>query len=253
MRDTEEVKKLNRKLSKNYAHSSLHFPAQTCKEPLSNRPLLAAAARARSVSFAALKNAASDDNEDAAAAPSKASPIRKRKRKVPLPAELLQENDDKDNDGAVASSAISPSLSSPPPSSTPQQTGGREVDLQERLQQDIARFRKKEVEAKVSDGQLTGFSAFADKAGGILNKVLVADFFVILAFFGWFVTGVFFKSVLSDASVIDKFTDIWMPVIQPALGLLMAGTLGVGALNNVAARTQEANERKGMDERRKNG
>lgn len=125
--------------------------------------------------------------------------------------------------------------------------------MQERLQQDIARFRKKEVEDKVSEKELTGFSAFADKAGGILNKVLVADFFVILAFFGWFVTGVFFKSVLSDASVIDKFTDIWMPVIQPALGLLMAGTLGVGALNNVAARTQEANERKGMDERRKNG
>lgn len=200
-----------------------------------------------------MKNAASDDNEDASAAPSKASTIKKRKRKVPLPAELLKEMNDKDNEDAPTPSALFPSSSPPPLSSTPQQTGGGELDLQERLQQDIARFRKKEVEDKVSEKELTGFSAFADKAGGILNKVLVADFFVILAFFGWFVTGVFFKSVLSDASVIDKFTDIWMPVIQPALGLLMAGTLGVGALNNVAARTQEANERKGMDERRKNG
>jgi len=208
-----------------------------------------------------LKNAASDDNEDASpSAASTASTIKKRKRKVPLPAELLQEQADKDNNSAAAPSSLSSSSSSPSSSSPPplspvpqQQTGGREVDLQERLQQDIARFRKKEVEAKVDEEELTGFSAFADKAGGVLNKVLVADFFVILAFFGWFVTGVFFKSVLSDASVIDKFTDIWMPVIQPALGLLMAGTLGVGALNSVAARTQEANERKGMEERKKNG
>lgn len=91
---------------------------------------------------------------------------------------------------------------------------------------------------------MTGFASFADKAGSILQKVLVADFFVVLAFLGWFVTGVVFKSALNDATVIDKFTDIWMPVIQPALGVLMAGTLGVGALNSVASRSQEMNEKK---------
>jgi hypothetical protein len=31
--------------------------------------------------------------------------------------------------------------------------------------------------------------------------------------------------------VLNRFRSLWDPVIQPALGILMAGTLGVGALN----------------------
>ncbi|TFJ84434.1 hypothetical protein NSK_004419 [Nannochloropsis salina CCMP1776] len=181
------------------------------------------------------KNSASDDNSGGPAN----STFKKRKRKVPLPAELLQDNVNSGSSKDPPNSSVNIQDAS---SSSPIFPG--EVDLQERLQQDIVRFRKKEREVQALEGDVTGFASFADKAGSILQKVLVADFFVVLGFLGWFVTGVVFKSALNDATVIDKFTDIWMPVIQPALGVLMAGTLGVGALNSVASRSQEMNEKK---------
>jgi hypothetical protein len=50
-------------------------------------------------------------------------------------------------------------------------------------------------------------------------QVLVADFFVVLGFLGWFVTGVVAKSVAGNGDVLDGFSALWMPVIQPALGM----------------------------------
>lgn len=47
----------------------------------------------------------------------------------------------------------------------------------------------------------------------------MADFFVVLGFLGWFVTGVVAKSVAGNGDVLDGFSALWMPVIQPALGM----------------------------------
>lgn len=156
-----------------------------------------------SFSFPTTLKAASDNEET----PASSSTVKKRKRKVPLPAELLEAQQE---DASVSSSSSSSSPPPPPPQGD---------DLQERLLQDIVKFRKTEIEKNPPQEEATGFAALAGKASSALEKVLIADAFVVLGFTAWFLTGVFFKSVLEDRSVLDGFTAIWMPVIQPALGM----------------------------------
>ncbi len=162
--------------------------------------------------------------------------IKKKKRKVPLPPELLEAQ----ADASTTDNAAAPP---PPPAATPAPPS-LEKQLEDRLQEDILKFRKKEVEKKAEEPEATGLSALTAKAGSALEKVLVADFFVVLGFLGWFLAGVFAKSALGDRSVLDSFNKVWDPLIQPALGVLMAGTLGVGAINSVASRSQEVEQKK---------
>lgn len=66
---------------------------------------------------------------------------------------------------------------------------------------------------------LSGADAPSVKTLCRVGQVLVADFFVVLGFLGWFVTGVVAKSVAGNGDVLDGFSALWMPVIQPALGM----------------------------------
>lgn len=139
---------------------------------------------------------------------------KKRRRKVPLPAELLEEQ--QQNQPAQAQEEKKPAAAAAPARS-------REEELAERLKQDIARFKAVEQaegkESEASEGEASGLAGLGQKAASAFEKVLVADFFVVLAFLGWFIAGVVFKSVFDDRSVLDGFNAIWTPVIQPALGM----------------------------------
>lgn len=96
----------------------------------------------------------------------------------------------------------------------------RSKELEEQLKRDIERFRRTErAAAEDDDEEGKGLGAVAEKAAGVMSKVLVADFFVVLAFLGWFVAGVVVKSVSGNGDVLDGFSALWMPVIQPALGM----------------------------------
>jgi hypothetical protein len=60
----------------------------------------------------------------------------------------------------------------------------------------------------------------------------VADFFVVVGFFGWFVVGAVSKSAFDNSVVIDSFTDVWTPVIQPALGMYVTVWCGLVVITN---------------------
>ncbi len=63
-----------------------------------------------------------------------------------------------------------------------------------------------------------------------LNRILIADFFVVVAFGLVLVVGVIEQSTNKTTVVADFFFKIWPVLVQPALGVLMAGSIATGAL-----------------------
>ncbi len=73
--------------------------------------------------------------------------------------------------------------------------------------------------------------------GGIMNTVkdavsivLLVDFFVILFFLGWFILAAVLKD--SNPFFLERFQDLFNPVVQPAIGILMAGSIASGLLGD---------------------
>jgi hypothetical protein len=62
-----------------------------------------------------------------------------------------------------------------------------------------------------------------------LDRVLVADVFLVLAGALWFGLGVVLHLRGIDR-VLETFQQLWLPLFQPALGLLMLAALISGAL-----------------------
>jgi hypothetical protein len=65
------------------------------------------------------------------------------------------------------------------------------------------------------------------------SYILAADFFVVFGFLLYFVAAVAARSLFQDGSLLDKFSELWTPIIQPALGLLMAGTIVGGTVSKL--------------------
>ncbi|MGD1859808.1 MAG: hypothetical protein ACFB0E_07540 [Leptolyngbyaceae cyanobacterium] len=66
-----------------------------------------------------------------------------------------------------------------------------------------------------------------------LNWLLVANLFFVLASFGWFATAVVGRSLNVNLGL-ETWYQLWTPVFQPALGILMAGALAIGGLRWVS-------------------
>ncbi|MEL6399138.1 MAG: hypothetical protein AAFR26_08650 [Cyanobacteria bacterium J06626_4] len=62
-----------------------------------------------------------------------------------------------------------------------------------------------------------------------LNWLLVANLFFVLASFGWFATAVVGRSMNVNLGL-ETWYSLWMPVFQPAIGILMAGAIAIGIL-----------------------
>ncbi|MEM0979773.1 MAG: hypothetical protein AAGH78_05810 [Cyanobacteria bacterium P01_H01_bin.58] len=62
-----------------------------------------------------------------------------------------------------------------------------------------------------------------------LNWLLVANLFFVLASFGWFATAVTGRSLNVNLGL-EVWYSLWIPVFQPAIGILMAGAIAVGVL-----------------------
>ncbi|MFM7268603.1 MAG: hypothetical protein ACKOZT_08475 [Cyanobium sp.] len=63
----------------------------------------------------------------------------------------------------------------------------------------------------------------------LIDRLLVADVFVVLAGALWFVVAVVLHSQGLEAPL-QGFQRLWEPLFTPAIGLLMAGALFSGAL-----------------------
>lgn len=99
-----------------------------------------------------------------------------------------------------------------------------EKDELDSLQEDIARFRERDARSRVS----TSSNAPEKATNGvqqIVDKILVANFFVICGFLVWLVAGVVQKSTTDSTAWLDTWLALWQPLIQPSLGLEMLGAI----------------------------
>ena len=72
-------------------------------------------------------------------------------------------------------------------------------------------------------------SSIGDTLSNVVSTIVTTDFFVVCALLLWFLVGVFCSYVLKDDTVQIAFNDIFQPIVQPALGILMIGS-AAGAL-----------------------
>ncbi|NER84237.1 MAG: hypothetical protein F6K42_32825 [Leptolyngbya sp. SIO1D8] len=66
-----------------------------------------------------------------------------------------------------------------------------------------------------------------------LNWLLVANLFFVLASFGWFAVAVVGRSLNVNLGL-DVWYSLWVPLFQPAIGVLMAGAIAIGVLGWVS-------------------
>ena len=68
------------------------------------------------------------------------------------------------------------------------------------------------------------------KATNLINLILTIDVFFVFASFFWFLIAVFGKYNNFPLGL-DLWQSLWMPVFQPAIGLLMAGAILSGIIS----------------------
>lgn len=68
-----------------------------------------------------------------------------------------------------------------------------------------------------------------------LNRFLVANIFFVLFSFFWFVIALVGRS-LNVPLGFDIWFSLWEPVFTPAIGILMAGAIMVGLINQITKR-----------------
>jgi hypothetical protein len=61
-----------------------------------------------------------------------------------------------------------------------------------------------------------------------LNWLLMINLFFVLACFGWLAIGLIGRSAQIDLGL-PLWYALWTPVMQPAIGILMLGSLVIGA------------------------
>lgn len=71
------------------------------------------------------------------------------------------------------------------------------------------------------------YLAMKDKIWNVINLLLTANVFFVLAIFGWFVVGLCGKA--SNVNLgLDLWRSLWEPLFMPAISILMAGAIGSG-------------------------
>ena len=89
--------------------------------------------------------------------------------------------------------------------------------LEELLKKDISNFSS--LTTKSDDKSENNLLATLKNAFAVF---LIVDFFVVLAFLAWFLAGVALQS--TNAVVLERFQDIFQPVVVPSLTVLMVGS-----------------------------
>eukprot|EP00968_Pinguiococcus_pyrenoidosus_P023202 scaffold3643_cov267-Pinguiococcus_pyrenoidosus.AAC.3 len=132
----------------------------------------------------------------------------------------------------------------------------RDCGVDVRFQRDIAALRRRETSVARTRAQDEPEGGLKDFARGAFAKILLADFVLVLGFLGWFIVGVLQKYVgksparaatcrnalayawlLNEGGgaspILDSFRASFETLVQPALGLLMGGTLLGGLLEKL--------------------
>lgn len=104
---------------------------------------------------------------------------------------------------------------------------------------DIERFRSLENKQPVGAGE-----SLAMGAKDLISKLIAVDFFVVIAFMLWFIAGVVSSYGFNNTFLLDEFNDKWTPVVQPALGVLMGGTIAGGVASKLGESGDEEDSTK---------
>ena len=133
----------------------------------------------------------------------------------------------KDIESLVYPNSVIPSVPSTNPTSVINDMDNDAVDDQDdgdslkKLLADAKRMRGDTESDAVSEGASIG-----DSIKNIISTVVTIDFFVICGFLLWFLVGVFSSTVLGNDVIQIAFNGIFQSLVQPALGILMIGSLG---------------------------
>ena len=76
-----------------------------------------------------------------------------------------------------------------------------------------------------------------DKLLNFINKLLVADVFLVLISFGWLAVAVIGRSAGIPLGL-DLWYKLWEPVFTPAIGILMGGAILSGIIGWISRKLQ---------------
>jgi hypothetical protein len=62
-----------------------------------------------------------------------------------------------------------------------------------------------------------------------LNKLLIADLFLVFGFFFWFMAAVIADGFGFNLGL-DLWRQLWQPIIQPVIGIMMLGAIASGVI-----------------------
>lgn len=116
----------------------------------------------------------------------------------------------------------------PSPGTSRTSTPGKSANELADLGADIERFRSLENKQPVGVGE-----SLALGAKDLISTIITVDFFVVIAFMLWFIAGVVSSYGFNNTFLLDEFNDKWTPVVQPALGVLMGGTIAGGVVSKL--------------------
>lgn len=104
----------------------------------------------------------------------------------------------------------------------------QEEDLDSMMAEDMQQFGAKPASKDMPPA--TPAEAEASEGGlkDILDKVLIGDFFFILLALLWFGVAIGLSASNVATGPLDAWYNLWKPVFQPALGVLMVGALVSG-------------------------
>jgi hypothetical protein len=97
-----------------------------------------------------------------------------------------------------------------------------EDDPLAQILQDVKEMRATESRTEPAEGNLS--------VSKILSTIVIADFFVVMILFFWFLLGIFSSYVVHDDAIQIAFNGIFQPIVQPALGLLMIASISDAVL-----------------------
>ena len=89
--------------------------------------------------------------------------------------------------------------------------------------------------AKIDEKNKAENNSLANTAKNVFSAILIADFFVVLVFLVWFLAAAALQSTYPV--VLERFQDIFQPVVVPSLTVLMVGSIASGVLDKSEGRT----------------
>lgn len=101
------------------------------------------------------------------------------------------------------------------------------------LEQMLADAKAMRLDDSSSSDDKEGDASIQDTVRNALSTIVTIDFFVVCALLLWFLAGIFGSYVLKNDAVQIAFNSIFQQVVQPALGILMIGSVASGTYNIV--------------------